>query len=242
MPDGACGNSLMRFSRGPTILVLYGTSCGIITLKACGEPHDSPDIEHLRIWLVDHQQSEGGWTSSTFQSKNILTTATCFVLDALHEAGDSLSSPVVQAGFNWLQRTQNLDHGWGYYEKDASSKITATAHAVLSFSHYPEMLHCHSASVGAEWLLNSRNFLSGCSGHAADLKSFTKPGFTAFTLLSLLAAGYSSSSTDTRVALRWLLLNPRPNTLETEVEAFYVQHPDGTGPGCTFICRHSPWP
>ncbi len=186
---------------GDSYVGIYGTSCGVITLRTCGESIDSPVIQNYRSWLITHQENDGGWTLSTFRSKDVLTTSTCYVLNALNEAGESYASPVIQDGLRWLQRTANPDRGWGMYENDQSSKTTPTSNAIIALSRFPEMLRTQTSSESVNWILKSRNVDHGWGfEHATNISSTL--AHTSLATLALLANGYPTYSAEIRIQSR----------------------------------------
>jgi hypothetical protein len=213
-----------------TYIGVYGTAAGISTLVACGESLDSPLVQNFRSWLISRQEGTGGWTIPILHSKNILTTSTCYVLNALSDMKENFSSPLIQDGLSWLQKTRNPDRGWGYYENDAISRTLPTAHAILSLSRYPEMLRTQTSVEGINWLLKSRN---ADHGWGLDSKSLSTVGHTSLVILALLAAGYPTYSSDIQEPIEWLLqqFKERPESFHTEIEVYYVHHNDTTATG-----------
>lgn len=217
---------------GSTYIGIYGTSCGITALVTCGESVDSPVIQHFRAWLIQSQEQEGGWTLSTFREKDILTTATCYVLNALNDVRESPQSPIVQDGLGCLQRTQNPDRGWGLYAKAGVSKTTPSLHAILTFSRYPEMLRTQTASEGINWILRARNEDHGWGQDPSKPPSTL--AHTALAVLTLLSAGYPTYSADVQEPVQWILATLQPDALHTEIEVFYVHHTNGTATGMSY--------
>lgn len=212
---------------GNTYVGVYGTSCGITTLLTCGENSDSVYIQNYKAWLIRQQEKEGGWTLSTFRSRDILTTSTCYVLNALNDADEKFSSPIIQDGLSWLQKTQNPDRGWGLYQNDSISKITPTAHAVITLSRYPQMLRTQTAVEGINWLIKSRNADHGW-GQDPNTNSPSTIAHTALCIISLISAGYPAYSSHIQEPLQFLLARLNQEDLLTEDEVFSVHHSDST--------------
>ena len=116
---------------GSNYIGVYGTSCGIASLIECGEDISSTFIQNFKSWLIQRQEKKGGWTISTFWGRDILTTSTCYVINALSAAGEGYESTQIQDGLGWLRRTVNPDKGWGNFQDDQVSKTTPTAHWTL---------------------------------------------------------------------------------------------------------------
>jgi hypothetical protein len=181
---------------------IFGTSCGVSTLLICGEPPESTYIKNYKDWLVFRKEEDGGWTLSEIHKKDTLTTATCYVLNALSDTGEYCTSPLVREGLDWLVRTQNPDFGWGLFESDQESKIIATSEVLLTFSKYKEYLNREATIQAINWLINSHN-TDNCWG--VDCKTSSLLGTTALALLALNGAGYPSCSPCIDQPTRWLM-------------------------------------
>jgi hypothetical protein len=181
---------------------IFGTSCGVSTLLMCGEPPESSYIKQYKKWLILRKEKDGGWTLSEIHKKDTLTTATCYVLNALNDTGEYSTSPLIREGLEWLIRTQNPDFGWGLFESDQDSKIIATSEVLLTFSKYKEYLNRDETTQGINWLINTHND-DNCWGFNA--MSGSRLGTTALVILALNGTGYPSCSPCIEQPIKWMM-------------------------------------
>jgi squalene-hopene/tetraprenyl-beta-curcumene cyclase len=111
---------------------VYGTGLSLAGLAAAGEHLQQPFIQRAITWLVSHQNPDGGWgeTCQTYEHPSLRGTGpstasqTAWALIGLIKAG-AVSSPSVQAGVNYLLRTQAADGTWQeeYYTGSGFPKV-----------------------------------------------------------------------------------------------------------------------
>ena len=111
---------------------IYGTSLALAGLAAAGEDTQQPYIQKAIGWLVTHQNPDGGWgeTCQTYEDPSLrgqgpsTASQTAWSLIGLMKAGAS-SDPSVQAGIDYLLRTQMADGSWqeAYYTGAGFPKV-----------------------------------------------------------------------------------------------------------------------
>jgi squalene-hopene/tetraprenyl-beta-curcumene cyclase len=98
---------------------LYGTWSVLAALKSIGADLHQPDIRRAVAWLKGCQNSDGGWgeTCESYRRPELLgqgestASQTAWALLGLMAAGEA-SSPAVQAGVEYLLRTQTPQGRW----------------------------------------------------------------------------------------------------------------------------------
>ena len=204
---------------------VYGTSCGVSALIATNENYDSDFIKNYVLWLSNNQEINGGWTISTFKGKDVLTTSSCYVLNALVLAGEDYSNNSITEGLNWLRKTRNSDYGWGLYENDNQSKTTPTAHVINTMAKFPDLKVLPTFYESVNWLIKSRNKDNGW-GQNCYKDSPSTIAHTSLAITALINSGYSIYSPIIQESLSYLLKNIDKNKLQTEDEVFSVVHSD----------------
>jgi len=111
---------------------VYGTGLALAGLVAAGENSQQSFIQRAIAWLVSHQNPDGGWgeTCQTYEDPGLrgkgpsTASQTAWALIGLIRAGVE-SSPSVQAGVNYLLRTQSADGTWleDYYTGAGFPKV-----------------------------------------------------------------------------------------------------------------------
>lgn len=87
-------------------------SWGIMALRSAGVPANDVLIKSSAQFLLDNQNSDGGWSWSVgFDSD---TNDTAAVLMALVEAGYTISNSAIQDAVDYLLSQQNTDAGFAY--------------------------------------------------------------------------------------------------------------------------------
>lgn len=101
---------------------IYGTWSVLVGFEAAGIPRTDPSIQKAIAWLKSVQRPDGGWGEDNLtyhdaspERRGRFHTSTAFqtglALLALMAAGDT-DSPEVEAGIDYLVRTQNADGFW----------------------------------------------------------------------------------------------------------------------------------
>jgi squalene-hopene/tetraprenyl-beta-curcumene cyclase len=98
---------------------VYGTGLSLAGLAAAGEDLRQPFIQRAIAWLISHQNPDGGWgeTCQTYEDPGLrgigpsTASQTAWSLIGLIKAGETASS-AVQAGIDYLLRTQAADGAW----------------------------------------------------------------------------------------------------------------------------------
>ncbi|CAI8932609.1 squalene--hopene cyclase [Methylocaldum szegediense] len=101
---------------------IYGTWSVLLGFEAAGIPKTDPSIQRAVAWLKSVQRPDGGWGEDNFtyhdaspEKRGRFHTSTAFqtglALLALMAAGEA-DSPEVEAGVDYLIRTQKADGFW----------------------------------------------------------------------------------------------------------------------------------
>jgi squalene-hopene/tetraprenyl-beta-curcumene cyclase len=97
---------------------IYGTGAALPALAAAGEDMEGPRVRRAVAWLAGHQNPDGGWgedVRSYAEAEWIgrgesTASQTAWALLALHAAAPG--HPSVDAGLDFLARTQRSDGSW----------------------------------------------------------------------------------------------------------------------------------
>lgn len=205
-----------------------GTSHGVLSLLACGEPPDSEIITLATRFLVMCQCEDGGWSKPDLHNKCSLTRITGLSLRSLLDSGSHQSLAAVQNGIEWLIKAQNDDGSWGNTARDAQSDVTSTSFALQAITRVVGLTHQGRDSIrkGQAWLTVARN-TDHSWGYASG-----KPGTVAHTseaIDGLLACGHNPASL--RPTMEWLDQHIRG---ETQFNERYLI-PHGTCLGTSVI-------
>ena len=98
---------------------IYGTGAVLPALEAIGEEMSQPYIKKAVQWLVDHQNSDGGWgeTCASYVDPSLrgqgesTPSQTAWALISLLAAGEA-GHPATQRGIGYLVTTQREDGTW----------------------------------------------------------------------------------------------------------------------------------
>ncbi len=97
---------------------------GILALISAGEPASDSAIADAKNFILNHQNSDGGWGFSI--AANSDTNMTAAAILALLSAGTDSADSRVQNAVTFLQASQNDDGGFPYYSgSDSDSSSTA---------------------------------------------------------------------------------------------------------------------
>ncbi len=178
-----------------------GTSHGVLSLLACGEPPDSEIITMATHFLVMCQCKDGGWSKLSLHNKCSLTRITGLSLRALLDSGARQPLAAIQDGIEWLLKAENEDGGWGNTARDAESDVTSTSFALQAMTRIVGLTQQGRDSIqqGQAWLIKARN-----TDHSWGYTS-GKPGTVAHTseaIDGLLACGRNPASL--RATIEWL--------------------------------------
>lgn len=165
-----------------------GTTHGIFSLIASGEPQDSEIIVLGKRLIVNNARPDGGWTKPDLFNYCSLTRISSLAIRALLDAGEPFSSPLVSASIEWLIKAQNEDGGWGNLAKDKKSDVTSTSFALQALARIPG-LHAEGREAitsGRTWLLKVKNQDSSWGYRAGDKGTVAQ---TSEAIEGLLASG-----------------------------------------------------
>lgn len=99
---------------------IYGTAAVLPALAAIGEDMNSPYIRRAAEWLVERQNSDGGWgeTCASYMDRALrgrgesTASQTAWGLMALLAADHRDDDEAVRRGLDWLTRSQRSDGSW----------------------------------------------------------------------------------------------------------------------------------
>lgn len=105
---------------------------GILALISIGEDPQSKIIQESKAFILQHQNSDGGWGYSSTSAESD-TDNTAAAIMALLSAGESSSSNEIQSAVSYLKSQQNENGGFsGYGSQESNSDSTSWVLASLS--------------------------------------------------------------------------------------------------------------
>lgn len=93
--------------------------------------NQADDIENVKTFIINHQNSDGGWSWSS--SGNSDSNDSAAAIMALLELDQDKSSKVIVDALAYLQSTQNSDGGFGY-DTDSLSDGASTAWVIAALN------------------------------------------------------------------------------------------------------------
>ncbi len=97
---------------------------GILAYYSAGIPFTDLRIAESKEYILNHQNSDGGWSHSTSSPSDSNDTA--MAISALIRAGVSQNDPAITKAVNYIKTTQNDDGGFGI-SQNADSDSASTA-------------------------------------------------------------------------------------------------------------------
>jgi len=95
---------------------------GIISLISCGVEKDDPIIQNVRDYIIEHQNSDGGWGVGVAGGSDVDSTSATIM--ALISSGVDRDSSIIKKALSFL-REQQLDNGgfssWGIANSASTS-------------------------------------------------------------------------------------------------------------------------
>lgn len=145
----------------PCISPLWDTAIAMVSLEEAGVAGSHPALQRSAEWLIDHQilgpgdwqvknkdAEPGGWA---FEFRNDFfpdVDDTAFILMALERANGRDAEGFEQSakrGLAWLLSMQNLDGGWGAFDRDNDKKLMTN----IPFADHNAMIDPSSPDVTA---------------------------------------------------------------------------------------------
>jgi prenyltransferase beta subunit len=127
------------------------------TAVATGNHRILSGCEALLVWLLDHQQTSGGWSWRPGYEAP-WTASTAFALLSLSLASDidlRVSVDIqsaIRSAINWLLRSRSGDSGWGQYSgSESHPAITGLVAHCLAVCGYP-----HVADETLDYLIDKK--------------------------------------------------------------------------------------
>jgi hypothetical protein len=108
---------------------------GILALTSAGLPSSDEVISNSKKFILDHQNSDGGWGWSISASSDTNTTASAVMV--LRSVNISADDEAITKAKNYLLSAQNTDGGFTYDPKSSygtDSDISSTAWVILALS------------------------------------------------------------------------------------------------------------
>ncbi len=103
---------------------------GILALASVRQT-DSLVLQDAAVYLLNHQNDDGGWSWSTTGDSDTNDTAAAIM--ALLEVGLTTDSPAISKALAYLNSTQNSDGGWPY-SPGGESDSASTAWVISTFT------------------------------------------------------------------------------------------------------------
>jgi hypothetical protein len=91
------------------------------------------DVENIKNFLLDNQNTDGGWSWSTGGVSDSNDTAAAMM--ALSDLGLNSSSPEIISALAYLQNTQNTDGGFGY-DADSQSDGASSSWVIATLNKF----------------------------------------------------------------------------------------------------------
>ena len=224
LSDGLMGaDKYLNGSIGLQRSGLYGTACALLAMIYCGEELGSDHVKSCSNLLRSDMflVAGGGWATNTIKErcKTGMVDATCYVLNALIEAGTDPKATPVQESLNWLVRSRNPGKRWGRFPADSDDSLTATCNVVATLARaarYGFNVSPSDYADAVEWIKRTQDAQSG--GWRGRRKNEPTAGYTAYALLALAEA--STGEDSIRKGVRFLLSDVQG--WEEELERFRV--------------------
>ena len=179
---------------------IVATSIALLLLKR--QNKNISQREDAYKFIVDSQNSDGGWAYISNLPDNSNTESTCWALRALYIDKDQYSEQM-EKGINWLlskiQMDTPDDSGWGFVGT-THPRVYNTCLVLRTLSE----LNCNSSEEfesGLQWLRNCQN----SDGGWGEIKGSQSGLFyTSYVIVTLIKCGTLSSDAMIVNALEWL--------------------------------------
>jgi len=188
---------------------------GVLAYISAGIPYSDLRISESKEYILQYQNSDGGWSHATSSPSD--SNMTAMAISALIRAGVSQNDPVITRGVNYIKTTQNTDGGFGISpNSDSDSASTAWVISALQIAGKTPASFTKGTSTPF-------TFLNTVKHTDASYKWKTNEGrgnatMTAYVAIALAGTGYpvtvrrgSTTSTNTTVS--------RTNTTNTNTVA-----------------------
>lgn len=162
--------------------LLNDDAWGILAFRAAGVPTTDRRVIAPRDWLLNYQNTDGGWGFARTASSD--TNDTAVVLSALQEAGVSTGDARLVRGFNYLKQAQRNDGGVGY----ASTNDPDTASTAWVATAFTKAGYSAEANRAQMWLDNQRLSDGSYRWRPQDLNG--TPFMTAYAAIALANASF----------------------------------------------------
>jgi hypothetical protein len=202
LEDGLRGWS--QYLDGQTVGSL-STAQGLLAHVHAGRR--GPIVEEAAATLEAIQNPDGGWQVRRAlvgrPSELSITESTCYSVWALSEVGRTASSPVLQRGLDWLERSQRPNGGWQASARSGETQVSATSAAVRTLARFDRR---EAVTRGTEWLLQAQCPDGGwgtltCRGGQS---TGSTAAHTAHAVIALLAAGVPRDDAAVRSGCQYL--------------------------------------
>lgn len=137
--------------------------------------------EKATTWVLSQQEADGGWGNVDHTARAIV-----YLDDRGYDTGSAVS---------WLVTNQNPDGGWGLFSGYGSG-TWETALALKALAG--KLGYAMQRTKAINWLLAHQNPDGGWGFSDSDIY------ITSVSIVSLISAGYSPTSTELQGALAWL--------------------------------------
>ncbi len=206
-PDGGCREAIN--------LNVWDTALSIIALQDVDVDYfgDNDVIRKAAQWLVDHQNSDGGWSFSGLKDSSLPSDADDTALSTLaiirSELKTAKAKRSVKRGIDWLKDNRGIDGSWSTYQPGQGDVgcVSITSHAIDAFLAYCENGdYVDHISSGVEWLRSTIDR----DGSWDDLWLAKRTYGTASAIIALLKSGNEDAS-EIKKGQNWLENTQNPD-------------------------------
>ena len=124
-------------------------------------------INNSILYLLDQQNSDGGWGAAPGDSSNAYTTSHVLIALNFSDSVDFVTTDAIINGTGWLVSNQNTDGSWSQYPSHAYSSYSSTGAYAESTAYALWALHLNGydqsieVNKGVNYLTSIREFYGG---------------------------------------------------------------------------------
>jgi squalene-hopene/tetraprenyl-beta-curcumene cyclase len=191
--DGGC--------REAVNLNVWDTALSVISLKAIEGDKYENQIKQAALWLLENQNSDGGWPFSGLPGGNLPSDADDTALStlALLKSGIDKEHAAIRESLKWLKDHQSENGGWGTYIPGTGdvSCVSITSHVIEACLAAGELQEEVEKAIA--WLKGSISV----SGYWDDLWLARNTYGTASAIAALVKSGHAHCD-EAKRGIRWL--------------------------------------
>ena len=120
----------------PNVLTLEGSVLPLRALYDLGKYKFKDSVDKVLDWIMQVQNSDGGWNSGASKSDESRIQLTCNVIELLLKIKNEKTMPALEQAMEWVALCQQADKGWGAVKQPPFSHVFFTARVVLCLAKY----------------------------------------------------------------------------------------------------------